>query len=37
MNSKNNKTSDPHRLIILNVTDKMHLKRSSNICCLIKV
>ena len=27
MNSKNSKTSDPHRLL-LNLTDKMNLKRS---------
>ena len=27
MNSENNKTSDPHRLL-LNLTDKINLKRS---------
>ena len=30
MNSKNSKTSDPHRLL-LNVTDKTNLKRSDKI------
>ena len=28
MNSKNSKTSDPHRLL-LNLTDKLNLKRSN--------
>ena len=27
MNSENSKTSDPHRLL-LNLTDKIHLKKS---------
>ena len=34
MNSENSKTFDPHRLL-LNLTDKINLKRS-DICCFIK-
>ena len=33
MNSKNNKTSDPHRLF-LNLTDKKDLKRSDKYVAL---
>ena len=33
MNSKNNKTSDPHRLL-LNLTDKINLKRSDRYVAL---
>ena len=28
MNSENSKTSDPHRLLLLNLSDKINLKRS---------
>ena len=28
MNSKNSKTSDPHRLLLLNLSDKIDFKRS---------
>ena len=31
MNSGNNKTSDPHRLL-LNLSDKINLKRSDKYC-----
>ena len=34
MNSENSKTTDPHRLL-LNLTDKIDLKRSDK-CCFIK-
>ena len=33
MNSKNSKTSDPHRLL-LNLTDKINLKRSGRYVAL---
>ena len=33
MNSKNSKTSDPHRLL-LNLTDKINLKRSNKYVAL---
>ena len=33
MNSKNSKTSDPHRLL-LNLTDKINLKRSDRYVAL---
>ena len=33
INSKNSKTSDPHRLL-LNVTDKMDLRRKDNYIAL---
>ena len=33
MNSKNSKTADPHRLL-LNVTDKINLKRSGKYVAL---
>ena len=33
MNSKNSKTSDPHRLL-LNLTDKINLKRSNEYVAL---
>ena len=33
INSKNNKTSDPHRLL-LNLTDKINLERSDNCVAL---
>ena len=33
MNSENSKTSDPHRLL-LNLTDKINLKRSDNYVAL---
>ena len=33
MNSKNSKTSDPHRLL-LNLTDKINLKRSDKYVAL---
>ena len=33
MNCKNNKTSDPHRLL-LNLTDKINLKRSDKYVAL---
>ena len=33
MNSKNSKTSDPHRLL-LNLTDKINLKRSDKYIAL---
>ena len=35
MNSRNSKTSDPHRLL-LNLSDKIDLKRSEKIRCFIK-
>ena len=35
MNSKNCETSDPHRLL-LNLADKINLKRSDVVCCFIK-
>ena len=33
MNSKSSKTCDPHRLL-LNVTDKINLKRNNNVALL---
>ena len=36
MNSKNTETSDPHRLL-LNVSDKIDLKRSDNFAALSKL
>ena len=35
MNFKNSKTSDPHKLL-LNLTEKINLKKSDKICCFIK-
>ena len=36
MNSKNSKTSDPHRLL-LNLTDKINLKRSDKYIDLSRI
>ena len=36
MNSKNSKTSDPHRLL-LNLTDKINLKRSDEYVALLNL
>ena len=36
MNSENSKTSDPHRLL-LNLTDKINLKRSDKYVALSKL
>ena len=36
MNSENNKTSNPHRLL-LNLTDKMNLKRNSEFVDLLNL
>ena len=35
MNSENSKTSDPHRLL-LNLIDKINLKRGDKLCSFIK-
>ena len=35
MNFKNSKTSDPNKLL-LNLTEKINLKKSDKICCFIK-
>ena len=34
MNSENSKTSDPHRLLLLNLSDKINLKRSDKYVAL---